>query len=141
MNNDFYMFSMIEKRIDNSKKMSFWMKGIALLLLFTVSFCSLNQPDTTKVAWYLLIPIIWVMFFLDVSFLKKIKKEQFNLYLKQKESFRVRKEIAQIRGEVLLDNFERSEKELLLPDDNIRLPIIYYMILSVINVIGIMLVF
>lgn len=112
MNNDFFKMSALEQKIDNHQKMSFGMKGIAALVIFTACICA--RPNDVLVL-YISIPVTLIVFFLNVYFLKEKKNCEMALQ------------------DIINKDMDTPPKEV---DPAIRLPILYYIAMLIIIVIG-----
>lgn len=128
-----YRVSSIQKKLDSNGNIRLIMKGIGLLSVFTVFFCSLSRPETMATAWYLLIPIIVLLFGLDVYYLRQNKKLEFEMYELNREDLQRKKETAELLGEELPEHILNSETE--MPSSRIGLPIAYYAVLIVLAVL------
>ncbi len=135
MNEYIYKISSIYKKIGENKKRSFIMKGIALFLVSTISFTSSEPPDTMNVARCILFLIIWIIFFLDVYFVKQNKKLEYKIYELEKEELESESKLVEFISEGLLDAV--SNKKIVEPSKEISLPIIYYFIMTAIVIIGV----
>lgn len=71
---EYFRIARIHKKIDSNHNMQMTMKWIAALTVFVIFFCSLTSSDTMNVAWMISIPVIVLLFFLDVYYIKRNKE-------------------------------------------------------------------
>lgn len=132
MNEMFFRIGGIQKKMEFNQNMRIIMKGTGFLNVFTIFFCSLNQPDTMKIAWILSILFIGLLFGIEFYYIKQNKKYEFKLFKLEIEDLENKKEIAKIRGDVIPDMV--ANREIIRPSNEISLPIVYYAILIILDI-------
>lgn len=132
MNEMFFRIGGIQKKMEFNQNMRTIMKGTGFLIVFTIFFCSLNQPDTMKNAWILSILFIGLLFGIEFYYIKQNKKYEFKLFKLEIEDLENKKEIAKIRGDVIPDMV--ANREIIRPSNEISLPIVYYAILIILDI-------
>lgn len=133
MNESFFEIGGIQKKIETHRQLRFYMKGIGALIVFLMFFGSLSEAETMRIAWLLSVPIICVLFGFEVFFIRKIKKYEFELYRIKKDDLKRKKEMAEMKGEPLPDNAVNREPE--APSKDISLPIVYYVVLIILDIL------
>lgn len=132
MNEMFFKILNVQKKMESNKKMQTYMKWIGFGVVFVIFVCSFSQADTMKMAWLLSIPIIGLLFGIDVYYMKQNKKQEFKLYEIKKEDLQSKKELAEITGEYLPDWV--LNQEIKMPSDKLSLPILYYAIILILDI-------
>lgn len=112
--------------------MSFRMKGIAGFLVFTIACCTLNRPETTKIAWLILLPVIWIIFALDVTFLKKNKVLEYELCKLEREEQDRKIHLPEMLQKNIPD--EVLHEVITEPSKEISLPLLYYLVMTIISI-------
>lgn len=133
MNEIFYRIGDLQKKLDKNRTLQTYMKGTGALLVFTIFACSFNQPDTMKTAWLLSIIIIGLLFVFHVYYIRQSKRYEFEIYQSKIKDLENKKKLAQIKGEVLPD-FALNQ-EIRMPSREISLPILYYAILIILDIL------
>ena len=133
MKDAFFLISGIQKKMDSNNLLRATMKGVGILIVFTIFFCSLNQANNMKLAWILSILLIFILFAIEVYYAKQNKKYEFEIYKITIEDLENKKEIAEIRGEILTDAV--LNRKIKAPSNEISLPILYYGVLFFLDVI------
>ncbi len=137
----------IQTKMQKNAKMSKAMKAFAVLSVFC-SFCfglgaaniADNERTESKVVWVLSIIALIVSFFMDSNYIKKNKACEFEIYRLEVEDLKDKKEIAEITGEMLPDYI--LNKTIDKPKEDISLPMAYYSIILVLDIIlGILMIF
>ncbi len=132
MNKEYFEIAGIQKKIDLNHNMQMTMKGIAALIVFVIFFCSLSGSDTMNVAWMISIPVIVLLFFFDVYYIKREKESEYEIYRLDVETLELKKEVARIKGEVFPDYIlNQVIKE---PTKEMSLPVLYYVIILVLDI-------
>lgn len=133
----------LETKIERNKKLSKQLKVLAgVCLFFSVCYClgtknigniDKDQVIVTNLVWIISIIVLIGICIKDFNCVKNNKAYELGIYVLEVEDLNCKKEIAKIRGEVLLDNV--LNKQIVIPDEKVTLPIIYYSILLGIDVI------
>lgn len=108
------------------------MKVTAGLCVFAIFVCSLNQADTMMIAWMLSITTIIMLFFIDAYYIKRNKLCEIEIYQLEVNDLESKKRMAEITGGNLPDAVMNGE--ITEPTEQLRLPIIYYAITLVIDI-------
>lgn len=90
-------------------------------------------PDQKNGLWVMSLLFIVASFLINVYLIKKNNTLRWELYYLEKESLERKKRVAKIRGETLSDYV--LDKEVKEPIDNATLPIPYYGILLIIDIV------
>ncbi len=133
MNEMYFKISSIEKKMDSNKALKTMMKAVAVIVVFVIFACSQNQAETMKVAWIISIPVLCVLFGIDVYYARKNKKYEFEIYQLEVEDLKQRKELAEITGEILPDAV--INKEIVMPSNEIKYPIAFYAIILFLDIL------
>ena len=133
MNENYFKISSIEKKMNSDSILKIAMKAIAVMVVFVIFACCQNQADTMKVAWVISIPVLCLLFGIDVYYSRRNKKHEFEIYQLEAEDLKNRKEAAKITGEFLPDAV--MDKEIVMPSDEIKYPIVFYVIILVLDVL------
>lgn len=133
MNESFFEMGVIQKKIETHRQLRFYMKGIGALIVFLMFFGSLSESEQMRVAWFISIPIICMLFGFEVVFIKKIKRYELELYRLEKADLEAKKEMAEMRGEVLPDYV--LNREIREPSKEISLPVLYYVVLIILDIL------
>ena len=100
--------------------------------MFAIFVCSLNQADTMMIAWMLSITTIIMLFFIDAYYIKRNKLCEIEIYQLEVNDLESKKRMAEITGGNLPDAVMNGE--ITEPTEQLRLPIIYYAITLVIDI-------
>lgn len=147
MNEMHFKIMGIQTNMQKNTKMSKAMKAFAVLSVFC-SFCfgigASSFPDDQhvepKVIWVLSIVALITLCIADISYIKKNKSCEFEIYRLEVEDLKDKKEIAEITGEILPDYI--INKEIDKPKEEVMYPTVYYSVLLVIDImIGIVMIF
>lgn len=130
----------IQTKMQKNTKMSKAMKSVAVLSVFC-SFCfglgavdiANNEHAEPKVVWVLSMIALIVLYFIDSNYIKDNKVCEFDIYRLEAEDLKDKKEIAEITGEILPDYL--LNKVIDKPAEDVSLPMVYYCILLVIDII------
>ena len=133
MNEKFFEIGGIQKKMEMNRQLRWYMKGIGALVVILIFLGSINEPKTMRAAWLISVPLICILFAFEVFFIGKIKRYEFELYKIEKEDLEAKKEIAEMRGEILPDNVKN--REIKAPSNEISLPILYYVILIILDIL------
>ena len=130
-------------KIERNKNLSKQLKVFALVcLFFSICYClgsknieniDKSQVVVTNLVWIISIIVLIGIYIKDSSCIKNNKKYELDIYRLEVEDLNNKKEIAKIKGEVLLDNV--LNKKIDMPNEKVSLPIIYYSILLGIDII------
>lgn len=131
------------KKIEENKKLSKQLKVLAIVCFFSsIYYCisskklaNVNdgQALLTNIVWIISIIALVRIYIKDSYCIKKNKACELDIYRLEVEDLNDKKEIAKITGEVLSDNV--LNKQIDMPNEKVSLPIIYYSILLVIDII------
>ena len=130
-------------KIERNKNLSKQLKVLALVcLFFSICYClgtknigniDKSQVVVTNLVWIISIIVLIGIYIKDSSCIKNNKTYELDIYRLEVEDLNNKKEIAKIKGEVLLDNV--LNKQIDMPNEKVSLPIIYYSILLGIDII------
>ena len=133
----------LHKMIEKNKNLSKRLKGLAAAcLFFSVCYClggknigSLDKSDIValNLIWIISVIVLIGIYIKDSYCVKNNKAYEVDIYRLEVEELNDKKEIAEIRGEVLSDYVLNEQID--MPDEKVSLPIIYYSILLVIDII------
>ena len=132
MNEMYFKTVGIQKKIDSNQKLRKNIRKFGILFIFIIFFFSLNEPDVMRVTWIATIAIIFLLFFLEVYYIKQNKKYEFELYELEVKELERKKELSNITGEILPDDV--LNPNITMPSNEFSLPILYYVILLVLDV-------
>ena len=85
-----------------------------------------------RVTWIATIVSIFLLFFLEVYYIKQSKRYEFELYELEVKELARKKELSSITGEILSDDVLNSN--IAMPSDELSLPILYYVIILILDV-------
>ena len=122
----------IQKNIEKNRKMQTRMKAIAAMCVFIVFFCSFNSGTVMNIAFIVAIPVIAAFFVLDSNYAKNSHSLEIEIYLLELESLKKQKENEENNTEFLQGDWMDSIEK---PAENASLPIIYYSILIIIDIV------
>lgn len=132
MNEMYFRIVGIQKKIDSNRKLRKNIKKFAILFIFIVFFFSINEPDTMRVTWIATVVIIFLLFFLEVYYMKQNKKYEFELYNLEVNELERKKELSNITGEILPDHV--LNPNITMPSNEFSLPILYYVFILMLDV-------
>ena len=132
MNEMYSKIAGIQNKLDSNRKLRANIKKIGIVFLFVVFLFSFIGPDTMKETWILTVLLIFLLFFLEVYYIKQNKKYEFELYELEVNELKRKKELSNITGQILSDYELNSEIK--VPSNEISLPIMYYLILLILDV-------
>lgn len=132
MNEMYFKISGIQKKIDSNQKLRKNIRKFGILFIFIVFFFSLNEPDVMRVTWIATVVIIFLLFFLEVYYIKQSKKYEFELYGLEVNEVERKKELSNITGEILSDDV--LNPNITEPTNEFSLPILYYVIILILDV-------
>ena len=132
MNEMYFKTVGIQKKIDSNQKLRKNIRKFGILFIFIVFFFSFNEPDVMRVTWIATIAIIFLLFFLEVYYIKQNKKYEFELYELEVKELERKKELSNITGEILPDDV--LNPNITMPSNEFSLPILYYVIILMLDV-------
>lgn len=132
MNEMYFKISGIQKKIDSNQKLRKNIRKFGILFIFIVFFFSLNEPDVMRVTWIATVVIIFLLFFLEVYYIKQSKKYEFELYRLEVSEVERKKELSKITGKILSDDV--LNPNITEPTNEFSLPILYYVIILILDV-------
>lgn len=133
MDEMFFKIMYIEKQMESNKKRQTYVKAFGILAVFVIFCFSFSEMDIMTIILLLMsIPIIGLLLGIDVYYIKQNKKLEFKLYQIRMLDLQDKKELADIRGEALPDWM--GEQNIPVPSDEISLPIVYYVILIILDI-------
>lgn len=133
MNNE-ALFKMlaVQKDIEKNSKVQTILRAIAALYIFVVFICGSANKTALNIGFGVAIPVIAALFVMDSGYAKKKHSLEVEIYLLELESLKSKKEDAENKGDGqqanILDSIE-------MPEDKEKLPIVYYCILLVLDVV------
>lgn len=132
MNEMYFKIIGIQKKIDSNRKFRKNIRKFGILFIFLVLFFSIIEPDTTRATWIATVVIIFLLFFLEVYYIKQSKRYEFELYRLEVNEMERKKELSNITGEFLSDDVLNSN--ITEPTNEFSLPILYYVIILILDV-------
>lgn len=132
MNDMYYKISGIQKKIDFNRKLRQNIKKFGILFIFVVFLFSFIEPDVMRVTWIATVVIIFLLFFLEVYYIKQSKRYEFELYRLEVNELERKKELSDITGEILPDYVLNSK--ITMPSNEFSLPILYYLVILMLDV-------
>ena len=132
MNEMYFKISSLQKKIDSNQKLRKNIRKFGILFIFIVFFFSLNEPDVMRVTWIATVVIIFLLFSLEVYYIKQSKKYEFELYRLEVSEVERKKELSKITGEILSDDM--LNLNITEPTNEFSLPILYYVIILILDV-------
>lgn len=133
MDDIFFEISSKQKKLETSRELQSYMKGISALIVILIFFGSLSDSQTMKIAWLLTLPIICVLFGFNVYFIKKSKQYELEIFELKKEFAKNKEELAVARGELLTEPQQNDLPQ--APSADISLPIVYYVVLLILDIL------
>lgn len=140
MDKDFLKIVGIQHRIDRNRDMEMAIKGIAAAVVFALFLCEVLCPyrKTMIVLWFISLPVIVGLFFVEVQFIKQSKEYEYEIYRLEVEAQRFKKELVKIRGEMFTD--AELNRKIEPPTRRIELPVTYYIVLLILDFLILMLI-
>lgn len=140
--NDLRILSLY-KKIDKNIKLSKQLKMLAAVcLFFSICYCQgsnnienkdIGQIILTNLVWIISIIVLIGIYVKDSSYIKKNKTYELDIYRLEVEELNSKKKIAEMREDIWIDDI--LNKEIDKPSEEISLPIVYYGILLLIDII------
>ncbi len=126
----------LEKDIEKISKKQTIMKSVGILFVFAVFFCSFNPELAMKIAFVVSIIAIIVLFVLDSNLANEKHSLEVDIYLLELDQLKKDKNKDKESGETgemsmpgdWMDSISR-------PEEKATLPIIYYLVLIVLDVV------
>lgn len=122
----------VQRDIEKNSKMQTIIRAIAALCVFTVFICGSANKTALNISFVAAIPVIGALFVMDYGYAKKKHSLEVDIYLLELESLKHKKENAENSGEAQQGNILDSIE---MPEDKVKLPIIYYCILIVLDIV------
>lgn len=122
----------VQKDIEKNSKMQTIIRAIAALCVFMVFFCSFSPGTIMNIAFFVSLPAIAVLFFFDSNFANKGHSLEVDIYLLELQHLRKEQEAKAEAGKEVSDNWQDSISK---PAEKATLPVVYYCVLLVIDVI------
>ena len=132
MNEMYFKISAIQKKIDSNQKLRKNIRKFGILFIFIVFFFSIIEPGVMRMTWIATVVIIFLLFFLEVYYIKQSKKYEFELYRLEASEVERKKELSKITGEILSDDV--LNPNITEPTNEFSLPILYYVIILILDV-------
>ena len=143
MNEKAFKIMGLHMRIERNKKLSSTLKVLAFVCLF-FSFCycagsvriehlDKSEGIATNLVWLVSIFALVGIYLKDSQCIKSNKETEFEIYRLEVEDLNTKKEVARITGGVLPDYM--YDEQIAVPNGTISLPVIYYRMLIVIDII------
>ena len=132
MNEMYFKTVGIQKKIDSNQKLRKNIRKFGILFIFIVFCFSKYDSDIMRMTWIATVVIIFLLFFLEVYYLKQSKRYEFELYELEVKELERKKELSNITGEILPDDV--LNPNITMPSNEFSLPILYYVILLVLDV-------
>lgn len=132
MNEMYFKISGIQKKIDSNQKLRKNIRKFGILFIFIVFFFSTIEPGVMRMTWIATVVIIFLLFFLEVYYIKQSKKYEFELYGLEVNEVERKKELSKITGEILSDDV--LNPNITEPTNEFSLPILYYVIILILDV-------
>ena len=123
----------IYREMEVNKNLQLTMKAIAGLVVFVIFFCSLNPTNTMNVAFFISMFVIVLLFILDCYCMKKNKKCELEIYQLEIGALEHKKEVAKLMGRPMPD--EELDYEIEKPTESIKLPVGYYAVMLMLDII------
>ncbi len=141
MDKDFLKIVGIQHRIERNHDMEMTVRGIAAAFVFAMFVCGVVRPykETMIILWFISLPIIVGLFFVEVQFIKQSKEYEYEIYRLEVEAQRFKKELVKIRGEMFTD--DELNRKIEPPTRRIELPVTYYIVLLILDFLILMLIF
>ena len=109
------------------------MKGIAVLIVLAIFLCSLLNIDAMKVAWIISLSVLVLIFAIDAYCVNQCVKGRYKLYLYEEEWQDGYKKLLENHGGD--PKHDLKDEDIEAPDEKARLPILYYAIMLVLDVL------
>ena len=126
----------LEKEIEKNSKTQTILKSVGILFVFAVFFCSFNPDLIMKIAFFVSVVAIIVLFVFDSNYANKKHSLEVEIYLLELEQLKKDKEKdkeSEETGKISMpDNWMDSISK---PEEKAALPIIYYLVLIVLDVV------
>jgi len=135
-----FKIAAVQRRLERNRDMEMRIKGIAAAVVLAMflwgALCPIRK--TMIIIWFISLPIIVGLFFVEVHFIKKSKEYEYEIYRLEVERIKLKKEVAKIKREVLTDN--ELELRMERPTRTIVLPISYYVVVLILDFLILMLI-
>lgn len=139
MNNSlFFKLAYLQKKKEENQSMLIGLRVTGAMVTFTVFFCCLLRFNNMGFTWGLSLLLIAVIIFFDIHCIYEIKKMEFEIYRLLVKDLEDKKKIAEIRGEILPDAV--LNQKIKAPAEKVYLPITYYGLLAVLEILSIILI-
>ena len=130
-------------KINRQMKLSNSLRIVAVAcLFFSIAYCQgtknienidKSQAIVTNIVWFISMAVLVLLYIKDSKLVKNNKTLEFDIYKMEVEDLEDKKEIARITGEILSDSV--LNKQIDVPDDKVFLPIVFYCILLLVDII------
>lgn len=133
MNEMYFRIAGVQRKIDSNRKLRANVKKLGIIILIIVLFFAWIEPETMRTTWILSVVFIFLLFFFEVYYIKQNKKYEFELYRLEVDELERKKKLSDLTGEAL-PNYVLNRK-ITMPSDEISLPILYYLIILILDVL------
>ena len=133
MNEMYFRIAGVQRKIDSNRKLRANVKKLGIIILIIVLFFTWIEPEVMRVTWILSVVIIFLLFFLEVYYIKQNKKYEFELYRLEVDELERKKKLSDLTGEALPNH--ASNRKITMPSNEISLPILYYLIILIVDVL------
>lgn len=133
MNEMYFRIAGVQRKIDSNRKLRANVKKLGIIILIIVLFFTWIEPEVMRVTWILSVVFIFLLFFLEVYYIKQNKKYEFELYRLEVDELERKKKLSDLTGEALPNH--ASNRKITMPSNEISLPILYYLIILIVDVL------
>ena len=132
MNEMYFKIAGIQKKIDSNVKLRKNIRKFGILFIFIVFCFSKYDSDIMRLTWILTILIIVLLFLLEVYYIKQNIRYEFEIYSLEVSEQERKKELSDITGAILPDDV--LNPNITMPSNEFSLPILYYAIILILDV-------
>lgn len=132
MNEMYFKIAGIQKKIDSNIKLQKNIRKFGILFIFIVFCFSKYDSDIMRLTWILTILIIVLLFLLEVYYIKQNIRYEFEIYSLEVSEQERKKELSDITGAILPDDV--LNPNITMPSNEFSLPILYYAIILILDV-------
>ena len=132
MNEMYFKIAGIQKKIDSNIKLQKNIRKFGILFIFIVFCFSKYDSDIMRLTWILTILIIVLLFLLEVYYVKQNIRYEFEIYSLEVSEQERKKELSDITGAILPDDV--LNPNITMPSNEFSLPILYYAIILILDV-------
>lgn len=143
MNQELFQIMCIQKKMERNRSMRFKVKAGAAAVVGAICLWALVSVEKSPmfVLWLLSFPVLVLLYFLDLHFVKEGKELEFDKFRLEVERREHYKELAKYKKEFLRDyELEHLDQSFERPSWDLVRPVNYYLVLVILNVLNLLLI-